>query len=120
MRESFERGGSCAQASSVDAVDVVVGGGCVVGEVGDAYDGRPVVGVAVDIGLVEAYAVRPLLDVALLALAEPVARPVGRRCSADDEPEVLCVGGAVEGEGDFGLVVGGGGDVAVDACAVFL
>ena len=80
-----------------------------------------VVGLAVDVGLVEFDAIGPLFGSALVAVpAEPVAGPVGGGGTADHEPHIAALGWALEGQHALGLVIRGPADVAVDAGAVLL
>jgi len=65
-----------------------------------------VVGLAVDVGLVEPDAVGPLL-LGVVYPSREVVCPVGRGCSADDEPHVAAACRAVEGDELVGVVVAG-------------
>ena len=65
-----------------------------------------VVGLAVDVGLVEPDTVGPLL-LGVVYPSREVVCPVGRGCSADDEPHVAAACRAVEGDELVGVVVAG-------------
>ena len=79
-----------------------------------------VVGLSIDVGLVELDAIGPLLHGALLAPREPVACPVGGGGAAHYEPHILALGRTFEGNGRLWIVVVGRCNVAIYARAVLL